>query len=537
MRRSLIVALGVLAVLGMLTLPSFAQAPAPKVTINGLVDSVVSAYSNTSQNGGQDVTSPVDRGWHSRQRGVFTLTGEVGKTKGVWAVELDFMNGAGSVNGGNAFGSNNNAVVHTGITANFDLDTDVASAIETKWLYLETPITGPGSLMPFIPVTTIGRFGGQPARGHNYKGALIFTGDFPGVNFETKWAPNVRSTLTYVQIAEAIDRVAAPGQKEAFAFLASVEVDVFKGLTVKPTYAYAFFNGGNCGTNNHGTQNFGGINFNGNCPGATTLTATLTSTATNVGSGGDIRRHYFGGEARWTSGPFYVEPSVFFLRGDEDVPAAGGRKNVDINAYIIDTSAGFRTGPLNLEARAMYTPGVGANHSLNNGGGGTDRRYAAIHTGNNYMAGWSEIWKSNISYLTTLMVSGNGGGLVLRSSPGYDKYGRVFFALAMDYSLTPALTLRALTNVSWTDTKVDTTGFLAGGVTGITTRGTRGTERYLGNEWNLGFTYRFAPNVAFDLVGAILLTGDALNHARTAGGPVFQAHDVYKGAARIRLTF
>jgi hypothetical protein len=31
--------------------------------------------------------------------------------------------------------------------------------------------------------------------------------------------------------------------------------------------------------------------------------------------------------------------------------------------------------------------------------------------------------------------------------------------------------------------------------------------------------------------------GDALNHARAAGGPVFQAHDVYKGAARLRLTF
>jgi len=161
MRRFRVVVPVVFAILGMLAPPSFAQSPAPRVTINGLVDFVVSAYSNTSQNGGADVTSAVDKGWHSRERGVFTLTGEVGRTKGVWAIELDFMNGAGSVNGGNAFGQANNAVVHTGITANFDLDTDVAGAVETKWLYLETPITGPGSLLPFIPVTTIGRFGGR----------------------------------------------------------------------------------------------------------------------------------------------------------------------------------------------------------------------------------------------------------------------------------------------------------------------------------------------------------------------------------------
>ncbi len=533
MRRSLVVALAVLAILGMLAPPSFAQAPAPKVTITGLVDFVTSAYSNTSQNGGSDVTSPVDRGWTSRERGVFTLTGEVGRTKGVWAIELDFGNGAGSANNGNAFGTGNNAVVHTGITANLDLDTDVAGAVETKWLYLETPITGPGSLMPFIPVTTIGRFGGQPARGHNYKNGELFSGDFPGASLETTWAPNARSTLTFAQIAEAIDRVAAPGQKEDFAILASVEVDVFKGLTIKPTYAYAFYNGGQCGTNNLGTPNFGGISFTGNCPAATTLSATLAGTGTTVGSGGDIRRHYFGGDARWTAGPFYVEPSFYYMTGDEDVNSVGGRKNVDISAYIVDTSAGFRAGPLNLEARAMFTPGVGANHILSNGGGSqTDRTYRPINVAFGYMAGWTEIWTGNVDYQNSLMIGQSG--ITLRESPSYDKYGRVFFALAADYSLTPALTFRVLTNVSWTDTKVDTTGVLGAG---LVTNGTRGTERYLGNEWNAGLTYRFAPNVTFDLVGAVLLTGDALNHARVVGGPVFQAQDVYKGSARIRLTF
>ena len=540
MRRSLVV---VLAVLGMLAPPSFAQAPAPKVTINGLVDFVASAWSNWSQGGsavnlaGFDVTNPRDRGMYSRERGVFTLTGEVGRTKGVWAIELDFGNGAGSVNGGNAFGSNNNGVAQAGVSANLDLDTDVASAVETKWLYLETPITGPGSLMPFIPVTSIGRFGGQPFRGHDYKVGILASGDFPGATLETVWAPNARSTLTYVQIAEAIDRVAAPGQRESFAILASLEVDVFRGLTVKPTYAYAFYNGGNCGTSHLGTQAVGGINLNGNCPAGTTLSATLASPGTNVGAGGDIRRHYLGGDVLWTSGPWSVRPTFYYVTGDEDIPRAGGRVNVDVRSFIVDTAAGFRTGPLNIEGRAMYTPGMDANHILSNGGGGTDRTYHSINSGFAYMAGWSEIWTGTIDYTGSFLAGSavDGSGAVLRESPSYDKYGRIFFALAADYALTPALTLKVLSNWSWTDTKVDTTGVFV--TTGIVTTGVRGTERYLGNEWNAGFTYRFAPNVTFDLVGAVLFAGDALNHARTAGGPVFGAHDVYKGTARLRLTF
>ena len=48
MRRSVVVVLAVLVTLGMLAPPSFAQAPAPKVTINGLVDFVTSAYKNWS---------------------------------------------------------------------------------------------------------------------------------------------------------------------------------------------------------------------------------------------------------------------------------------------------------------------------------------------------------------------------------------------------------------------------------------------------------------------------------------------------------
>src|SRR5262245_43790484 len=243
MRRSALILLAVLVGLGLLAPPSFAQAPAPKVTINGLVDFVTSAYMGMAQSNQTGAISPdqptlslgnAKQGWYSRERGVFTLTGEVGRVKGVWAVELDFTNGAGNFNASSQPGSLTTVgVAHTGTSANFDLDTDVQGAVETKWLYLEAPITGPGSLLPFIPVATIGRFGGQPFQGHEYKPGIFANGDFPGVNLSTTWAPNVRSTLTYVQIAEQLDRFIAPNQKESFAIIASLEWDVFKGLTIK----------------------------------------------------------------------------------------------------------------------------------------------------------------------------------------------------------------------------------------------------------------------------------------------------------------
>jgi len=61
-------------------------------------------------------------------------------------------------------------------------------------------------------------------------------------------------------------------------------------------------------------------------------------------------------------------------------------------------------------------------------------------------------------------------------------------------------------------------------------------------------TWRFAPNVAFDLVGAYLFAGDALNAAECRGtlsattgcaGTVVRmdAHDAYTLAARMRLSF
>jgi hypothetical protein len=524
----------------MSALPSFAQAPAPKVTINGLVDFATTWYKNLSYQAQQDVTNNKETNWYSRERGVFTLTGEVGRVKGVWAIELDFTNGAGNFNQSNNGSLGVVGVAANGTSANFDLDTDIQGAVETKWLYAEAPVTGPGSLLPFIPMTTIGKFGAQPFRVHDYKPGILATGDFPGANLETGWAPNVRSVVSFAQISEALDRFAAANQKDSYAFIASVEFDVFKGLTIKPTYAYGSWDGGNCGTSNLGTPSWGGLNVNANCP------AVVTGSVAGAGGvGRDIRRHYFGGDVRWSMGPFSLQPTLLFMVGEQEVNRRGGGVNdVDIRSFHFDTVAGFRTGPLLIEARAFYNPGMEANQDPQNGGGGTIRRWDAINSGFSFLAGWSEIWRGNTDYNAGFLVG--RPAVTSRESVGYDKYGRIFFGVAADYSLTPALTLTGLANVQWTDTKVDTKGTL--GATGIvpsTNPFGPGLERYLGSEWIARMTYRFAPNVALEMVGAVLVTGDALNIQRagaanqcvTEGVPTCQSRNVWKTSTRLRVTF
>jgi hypothetical protein len=523
MRRVVILLLSVFAIVGMLAPPVFAQAPAPQVTINGLVDFVTTIHRNWSGgtcNPGCDVTDGgIDRGWYSRERGVFTITGEVGKAKGVLSLEFDFHQGQTEVQGATA----TTPVAASGTSAGTDLDTDVPGFAEMKWLYVEVPFTGPGSLLPFIPAASILRGGAQPARGHDYKNGILLSGDLPGVTIETTWAPNLRSTVTYVQAREALDRVTAPGAFESYALVASVELDVYKGFTVKPTYAYAEFTGGS------GQASLGNPNTSGN---------VFNNTATTL-TNARMWRSTLGGDIRWTAGPLSIQPTVFFQWGEQECTTAvsaacTSTRDVKIRTGIIDVIGGYRMGPLNIELRGMFTPGNKANEVVSNG---DDINYfRGINPGFGYMAGWTDIQTSGVEYNTALLAG--APGVSLRTSPSYDKYGRIFLAGAADYALTPALTLTGLLNASWAAEKVDTNGVLsADGITSTTT--SSGDSRYLGTEVNAKMTYRFAPNVAFDLIGAYLFTGAAMDHQRatTAGSDREEADDVYKLTARVRFTF
>jgi hypothetical protein len=512
MRTILAAVLSVVVILGLAASPAFAQPPAPKVTINGLVDFATSYYRNVRDN---NITNTQDEGWYSRERGVFTFTGEIGKAKGVIAFEFDFTNGAGPAS--------------SGTTTNFDLDTDVAGTTEVKWLYVEAPLTGPGSLLPFLPMESLIRAGAQPATGHAYKPGILWSGDFPGVNITTTWAPNMRSTLTFAQIGEQLDSLA--GGNEDIAALVSFEFDLFKGLTIKPTYTYANYDAFNTGTANLGTEPKGGFDAN-------ILGAHLT-------------RHTIGVDVRWRSGPFSLEPTFIYQIGTQEctIASCGHTNDVDINSWIFDMTGGFRTGPLTIEGRFAYTPGMKAEDCVQAAGtatgggvvtgavcgaGGKDiKYYQAINPGFVYQAGWAEIQASGVDYNLVHFGQGNTAGTRLGQSPSYDKYGRITLAAAVDYAVTPAFILHAVGNAQWTAEKVDTDGTYLANVAnpnGITPQN-GGNDNYLGTEIDVGFTYRFAPNVAFDLLGGYLIAGDA----RGVNGQ--EPEDITKVTARLRVTW
>ena len=481
-----------IAALGMLAPPAFAQAPAPapapKVTINGLVDFSITAYRNWSGGTGTngllvaDPTQARDHGYVSRERGVFTITGQVGRTSGVWAVELDFTNGAGLINGSNAFNGGINGQVFSGTTANMDLDTDVASAVETKWLYIETPATGEGSFLPWIPFQSMIMVGAQPWRGTDYKTGILSSGDGPGLTLRTNWTPDIRTTLSYVMVSAKLDPVQAPGANNNYAAAVSLEADILRGLTIKPTLAYASIRGGNCGTNNLGSYAYAGYQPN-QCPSGVSTSGGGTFPNLNVlaipGSPLDSNRYTIGGDVRWTVGGFSLQPTFYYQTGSAEsyrqpgpgqttgfinpltglpscppstaaaagTPCGAGKRTNDISAFLADTIVGYRIGPLNMQARVMFTPGTPAQHLINNGA--DLRAYRPINSGFGYMAGWTDIQTGGIDYITSFLV-GSTEGLVLRSSPSYDKYGRIFLGGAVDYSLTPQLVFTGLANIAWT---------------------------------------------------------------------------------------
>ena len=135
---------------------------------------------------------------------------------------------------------------------------------------------------------------------------------------------------------------------------------------------------------------------------------------------------------------------------------------------------------------------------------------------------------------------------------GYDRYGRGSFAIRATYSITPAWSVYGVVSPNWTAQKVDTdTGCpaltVATSATGCTSRVAvagaqsfvQGDSSYLGTEINGGFTWRFAPNAAFDLAGYYLFAGSAMDMTENLNGVAVKrdARDGYYAAARVRLSF
>ena len=535
MRRHLAVAVAVLALLGALAPPVFAQAPAPKVTIEGLVDQTMTYSSNMSIYD-LDLTRDHDKSWNGRTRGNLYFTAEVGKVKAFTFIKHDVSYGSTT---GAAYG----VPFHNGPFGLTDgnLQAEVQGLVDLVELYTEFPLAGEGSLLPFIPTPGLARVGFQNFDVDTYKLGALAWGFYPGAHIELDLMPGAKFTATYAQLEESMTgrrdttglatSEAGKTIKETnfhrgddFATIFTLETSPMKGLNVKPVYAYYFADGT--------TTGFAGPRVG---------RGGVEDKSANFPTGTNENRHTFGIDATWTSGPWSLAPTFYYQTGSREmvpsvpsgkkmhcgaggaVGAAAGCVEQDMSAFLFDVQGGWQSGPLNLEGLFVYSPGNEAKEDIR--AGRTIHFYQPISTDAVYGVNWGHIVAITYDYKQQL---GYGSpGLCPACAISYDKYGRLQFGGRASYNVTPAFKLRGVLTSLWTAEDVDTLSTIsAAGLTPISGRigpASKGKDSYLGTETDIGFEWKFAPNITFAFIYAHLFAGDGLGNA--CGGDKLDSTD------------
>jgi hypothetical protein len=577
MRRSVLTAVLALVILAIPALPVFAQTPppAPKVTITGTFDQMTTAGRNIYDG---NFSRDGDREWYARTRFRPDFEFAVGRTKAVLGVEIDLNYGQTGSNDGGFPGNNSGQACgfQGGCKAagsaggGLDLNTDVAGLFEVKWIYTEFDLTGKDSLMPFIPFLTVARAGAQPfGTIANYK-VYYANGDFAGLDMYSTFTPDIKTHIAFVIVEDQLaggNRLPAgttstqnrTSRGEDYAFIISPEFTPFKGLDLKPMFSW--FHADGLTSSPAARRNA----FNqrtisaGNAGGGTMNGAGAYAAVTPAGgaaAGGDStlheERYTIGFDARWRIGGFGLDPTISYQWGSYETQAQKtnggiGKVTGDASAWLFDVIASYQLGPLLLEGRGTYSTGNKATDNLS-----VSKRYYEpldLDTGF-WSGGWLGILGLGVDYFN----GGGGANQGMDTNIGYDRYGRMSFALRATYSLTPALAFYGVVSPNWTAEFVDTNtgcGALnpatsgAGCVSRAAVAGsgrpsfTQGVSNYIGTEVNGGMTWRFAPNAAFDLAGYYLFAGSALDQADTLNGAIVKrdAQDGYYASARVRLSF
>jgi hypothetical protein len=404
------------------------------------------------------------------------------------------------------------------------------------------------------------RAGGQPFDTlGQYKLAQFANGDFAGISAITTFTPNIKTNLAYI-IAE--DQLAGAnrgnpslktGRGEDYSILFSVDITPTKGLDIKPMFDWWHADGQTSGTVRRNLANTGTV-------GGTLNGVNARGNPTNPPAAGSPSyhedRYTIGVDARWRIGGFGLDPTFYYQWGNVDSQAfvrnagtaagVSSKQSADMSAFLFDVIGSYQLGPLLLELRGMYTTGNKARDNL-----ATKIRYfQPLDTdGNYYAGGWTQFFASAIDYF-------NQGWATTGNYIGYDRYGRGQVTARATYNVTPALSFYALAGPLFTAQQVDTdTGSQLATTSGVGTP-TRtfvssnsfvsGDSNYLGTEANLGMTWRFSANTAFDLVGGYFFAGDAFDAAECTNGAATctpnlvrkkSAQDAYTLAARVRLAF
>src|SRR5262249_21392661 len=430
-----------------------AQAPAPKVTITGLFDQVTSAGWNFYDG---NYTRTGDHEWYARTRFRPDFQFAVGRTKAVLGIELDLMYGQGGSNDGGFPGNNSGQPCgfrggcKFGTGGGLDINTDVAGLFEIKWIYTEFDLTGKDSLLPFIPVLTVARAGGQPfATIANYK-VYYANGDFAGLDLYTTFTPNIKNHLAWADLEDTLaggnsvaNKQGGTARGKAFAIIESPELAPFKGLDLKPMFSWFHVDGvtSTSARRNATNRRTVGGSMNGTAAFAGIPLGTAPAAAACFGctAPGDPtlheERYTVGFDARWRVGGFGLDPTISYQWGKYETQAFRTKGTVgavqgEKAAWLLDVIASYQFGRLLLEVRGIYSPGNKARDNLSL----SKRYYEPLDLDGSYNTGWGAILVgSGVDYFN------GGGGPSQGMAPfvGYDRFGRASPGFRATYSLTP----------------------------------------------------------------------------------------------------
>ncbi len=550
MKRVVLTAVALLAIVGFLVPSVVVAQPSPKVTITGLVDNMVTYATNFSKNDLNLTRKESESVARTRVRP--DITAELGTTKFVLGMEFDYSYGQISSNNDQASGQGTpRGSQRFAETTGSTLNTDIARLLEIKWAYTEFDL-------PWLPFPQRLRVGAQPFD-ITYKAGVYASSDFAGAHYVAAFTPNMKLLLDWVSITQG-----ATGRGDGFlrgngyAVNAAGDITPFKGLDIRPLVSWIHLP--SVGTSSYSGPRLarGGVPVAPCAPiggaaaanenaGPSTIGPSPTgvpgSTSFSVPStpcfaqGAIENRYTVGFDSVWRSGPFSVAPTVYYQWGQRGLVSslgkfAGLEHTQKEHAFFADVREGFQAGPLLVEFAEIYTTGNKARSDIRDANRDVNFYQPLVTDAGYYSGGWGEIWGLGIDYFQQMRA--NAAGLNPMASIGYDKYGLGRLGTRVTYALTPAFSLRGAANANWTAQGVDTGGAIAG-ATGLTpgtacfATNTSGvvstplcrtspgkTKNYLGSEIDVGFTYTIAPGLVLDVVGGYMFSGPALRAATSA---------------------
>jgi len=575
-----------------------AQVLGPKITLSGVIDSVTTAASNVFDG---DYTRDKDSAWTARSRGRYRLTADVEPLQllAVLELEVDFLWGdtGNPSDTGRGF-SLNGAFTPTvnGIDVieakSFYVEFPLPRPHSAPWIPYTTARVGGQPFRTTLKPSVL-------ATG-DYAGVSLES-EICGAWTFSLVCDDARVSFTYAQLDESLAgaRPRPPGGDRGddfFTFLAvtyPIPIDRH-AFRVVPRLFWAYLDAeGTTAAPARCRIACAGLPLNGrDPPGTQAPPGAPEATTGNFRPGSNEYRHYFGVDGTveielGRSGKIHIDPTAIYMTSTADVygrpgvPAAspcgperdircptGPRQISRARSWLVDLRAGWYCyGPcldetwvgdvvrlgsgIHLEGLFMWTPGDASQHNLFR----KNRVYHPIDTDSDYLNGWNEILATgSVDYLTGNSAHGMGENV------GLGQYGRLQVGARLTWDAYQywdrALSVHLKWSSAWTDEKVDTD---AGSPQQDNQSGSfgnvpcalleancrpgnnrRGDASYIGTETSIGITYQFHRNIVFDVVGAYLFAGPALDSTvRQADGVLVKrsAKDAQLASARLRFRF